>query len=100
MDKIMYEDKKTKQVKVQYGVEASIDKKYLNDDIYEKFYDFTTYTFNAVNIYQNKELIELAQKYLYIVKNFAGTVKQLKNLLDKMNSNLCYEIKKVQKRGM
>ena len=101
MKVITYENTKTGQVKVQAGVTATIDKKFLtHKGIYDRFWKFTTLTFNAINIYQNMELIELAQKYMYVVSNFAGGIRELKNNLDKMNASLKYEIKKVQKRGM
>ena len=101
MDERIIEDKKTNQVKVQYGVTAMIAKKYLrSNEVYERFYKFSTLTFNAVNVYHNTDLTALAQKYMEVVRCFVGDTKAMKNLLDKMNSSLQYEIKKVQKRGM
>lgn len=101
MEQITYEDKKTGQVKVQFGVGATINKKFLaHNGVYDKFWHFTTLTFNAINIYKNTELQSLAQKYIYVISNFAGGVRELKNNLDKMNASLEYEIKKVKKRGM
>jgi hypothetical protein len=35
-----------------------------------------------------------------VVRCFAGDTKAMKNILDKMNASLQYEIKKVQTRGM
>ena len=99
MEERIIEDKKTNQAKVQYGVTATIAKKYLRSkEVYERFYKFSTLTFNAVNVYHNTDLTTLAQKYMEVVRCFAGDIKEMKNNLDKMNASLKYEIRKVQKK--
>ena len=99
-DMIIFEDKDG-YVTVQYQVPAMIKKELLrHSKIYKEFYDFTTLTFNATSIYQNKALSDEAKKYMYIVKHWEQTATSLVNMLRKMNAKLKYEIKKVQKRGM